>query len=194
MCQVQDSVLVQTVIICSWIFWEWRNEYANAGTITVTMTMTTTTTGKKNTVECIHTTQLRFLLVLMSIYLSRAYTRYTMSSKHVHFFFHGFWSCCAFRLWTIWSEKKRWCLHLYATSIVFICYLLFRAKKCICVCVFIFLARIFPLDFDISYSFIFIQLKLLLFRLLPRSCFLEHTFYMEALRYNCIKRRQRKAK
>lgn len=94
-----------------------------------------------------------FFLVLMSIYLSVYYVNEACA------FFYGFLrSYCAFRL-KIWSEKKGWC-----TSIVFICYLLFRVK----------FLRIFPLEFSfffhshsISYAFIHSAL----FFMLSRSCF-----------------------
>lgn len=126
-----------------------------------------------------------FLLVIMSIYLNRTYTGYTMSTKHVHFFFvHGFWRCCAFIRAKIWSEKKGWCLlYLYATSIVFICYLLFRAN---------FVPYIFRSLWIFFCRFSsFIQALALLFFLLLH---IVRDFVHEVQRYNCIKRRQRRAK
>lgn len=100
------------------------------------------------------------------------------------FFVHGFWRCCAFIRAKIWSEKKGWCLlYLYATSIVFICYLLFRAN---------FVPYIFRSLWIFCCRFSsFIQALALLFFLLLH---IVRDFVHEVQRYNCIKRRQRRAK
>lgn len=134
MWQVWDSVLAQTVITCSCVFPNETRMSAKAG-------MTTTT---KKTHTNIHTLRrVRFLLVLMSIYLN---TRYTMSPKHEHFFY-GFWSCCAFRL-KILKRQKRVVLvfirHIYCIHMLFVVSCNNNEKN----------SRIFPFDFDISFSFI----------------------------------------
>lgn len=141
MWQVWDSVLAQTVWSYAHVYFRMRREWVQRQEW---WRRRRQQRRRKKTHTNIHTLRrVRFLLVLMSIYLN---TRYTMSPKHEHFFY-GFWSCCAFRL-KILKRQKRVVLvfirHIYCIHMLFVVSCNNNEKN----------SRIFPFDFDISFSFI----------------------------------------